>query len=163
MSVGKPLYRLHCLAMATLATLAILAGGRDAGAGDAEKGRAKAVLCIACHGATGIGARPEIPNLGGQNQAYLITQMKALRRSGQDQVPSSAPGLRADVVMGHQAAAMTDADIDDLVAYYSSRSCMSTKAKPTGRQHPVMSRQADLISEPDIGALAHYFSSRTCE
>ena len=129
MSVGKPLNRLLCLAMATLA---ILAGGRDAGAGDAEKGRAKAVLCIACHGATGIGARPEIPNLGGQNQAYLITQMKALRRSGQDQVPSSAPGLRADVVMGHQAAALTDADIDDLIAYYSSRSCMSTKAKPTG-------------------------------
>jgi cytochrome c553 len=117
-----------------MATLAIVAGGSDAGAGDAEKGRAKAVVCIACHGATGAGARPEIPHLAGQNQTYLIAQMKALRRTGQDAVNPSAPGLRADVVMGHQAAALSDADIDDIAAYYSSRSCVSVK---TGDARPL--------------------------
>ncbi len=121
MSAGKTL--LHVIAV--MLTLTISAGG--AVAGDVEKGKAKAVACIACHGATGIGGRPEIPNLAGQHESYLAVQIKAFRRA---EVGVGKPGeatFRYDPVMGHQAGGMTNADADDLAAYYSSRPCAPEK------------------------------------
>jgi cytochrome c553 len=122
MSAGKTL--LHVIVLAITA-LAIMAGG--ASAGDVEKGKAKAVLCVACHGATGIGAHPEIPNLAGQHAAYLVAQIKAFRRTELSQAKPGEPAVRYDPVMGHQAVGMTDADADDLAAYYSSRPCVPEK------------------------------------
>ena len=121
MSAGKTL--LHVIA----AVLTLTASADGAVAGDAEKGKAKAVACIACHGATGIGARPEIANLAGQHETYLAAQIKAFRRA---EVGVSKPGeatFRYDAVMGHQAGGMTNADAEDLAAYYSSRPCAPEK------------------------------------
>jgi len=81
-------------------------------AGDAAAGKAKAALCAACHGADGIATMPAYPNLAGQNEAYLVTAMKAYRdkqRNG---------GMAG--IMQMQAANLSDADIDNIAAHFSS-------------------------------------------
>lgn len=122
MSAGKTLRPVIALAV-----LALAAASGGAVAGDVEKGKAKSVMCIACHGATGTGAHPEIPNLAGQHAAYLVAQIKAFRRSQLGNAKPGGPTVRYDPVMGHQALGLTDADADDLAAYYSSRPCVSEK------------------------------------
>ena len=78
-------------------------------AGDAAAGKGKAALCAACHGADGISPNDLWPNLKGQKFGYLVKQMKALR-----------DGSRTDPMMSPMAAPLTDEDIDDLAAYFSS-------------------------------------------
>ena len=81
-------------------------------AGDIEAGKAKAVTCAACHGAAGISPAEMWPNLAGQKKDYLAKQIKAFR-----------DGVRTDPSMTAMVANLTDADIDNLAAYYSSLSC----------------------------------------
>jgi cytochrome c553 len=78
-------------------------------AGDIAAGKAKAAVCAACHGAAGISAMPLWPNLAGQKDQYLVKQLKAFR-----------DGTRKDPSMSPMATALTDADIDNLAAYFSS-------------------------------------------
>ncbi len=78
-------------------------------AGDASAGRAKAAVCAACHGPNGISNNPQWPNLAGQQDLYLIKQLKAFR-----------DGTRVDPLMSAQAQPLSDRDIEDLAAYFSS-------------------------------------------
>lgn len=78
-------------------------------AGDVEAGKAKSVMCAACHGPAGISISPIWPNLAGQKEAYLVKQIKAFK-SGERIDPSMAP----------MVSGLTDADIDNLAAYYAS-------------------------------------------
>ena len=80
-------------------------------AGDVAAGQARAALCAACHGANGISANDLWPNLAGQKEAYLIKQMKAFR-----------DGVRSDPMMSPMAQPLTDTDIENLSAYFSSLS-----------------------------------------
>lgn len=77
-------------------------------AGDPAAGKAKATICAACHGANGISPNPLWPNLKGQKEQYLIKQIKAFR-DGQRNDPSMAPMVKS----------LSDADIDNLAAYFS--------------------------------------------
>jgi len=80
-----------------------------AAAADAAAGRTKAAQCAVCHGPNGIATLPEAPNLAGQNEIYLI---KALREF--------KTGVRKNEMMSMMAAGLSDADIEDLAAYYQS-------------------------------------------
>ncbi len=80
-------------------------------AGDAAAGKVKAAVCAACHGANGIAMMPGYPNLAGQNEAYLVTAIKAYRDKQRNGGMS--------VIMQMQAASLSDADIDNLAAYFS--------------------------------------------
>ena len=77
-------------------------------AGDPRMGKQKSVTCTACHGANGISNNPLWPNLKGQKQQYLVKQLKAFRS-----------GQRNDPVMSPMARPLSDADIENLAAYYS--------------------------------------------
>ena len=77
-------------------------------AGDAAAGKAKSATCIACHDANGISSNDLWPNLAGQKEAYLVKQLKAFR-----------DGSRKDPMMEPMAKPLTDADIDNLAAFYS--------------------------------------------
>lgn len=88
--------------------LSCLAGIVSA-AGDAAAGKDKAALCAACHGPDGISTNDLWPNLAGQKFGYLVKQLKALR-----------DGTRTDPMMSPMAAPLTDEDIDNLAAYFSS-------------------------------------------
>ena len=78
-------------------------------AGDAAAGKAKSMTCAGCHGANGISNNPMWPNLAGQKQAYLASSLKMYRDGG-----------RKNAMMSAMAKNLTDADIANLSAYYSS-------------------------------------------
>ncbi|RBW49412.1 c-type cytochrome [Marinobacter sp. F3R11] len=81
-------------------------------AGDAAAGKTKAAVCAACHNLNGVAQIPMYPNLAGQHEQYLVSSLKAYRDKQRN-------GGMAAIMQG-QAAALSDADIDDLAAYYSS-------------------------------------------
>lgn len=90
-------------------TLGLTLVSSTAAAADAAAGRTKAAQCAVCHGPNGIATLPEAPNLAGQNEIYLI---KALREF--------KTGVRKNEMMSMMAAGLSDADIEDLAAYYQS-------------------------------------------
>ncbi len=88
---------------------ALLLPGHLSLAADIAAGKAKSASCAGCHGANGISANPLWPNLAGQKAAYLVKQLKAFR-----------DGTRQDPMMAPMARPLSDADIENLAAYYSS-------------------------------------------
>lgn len=79
-------------------------------AGDAAAGKQKAVVCAACHGPDGNSINPIWPKLAGQHAAYLTKQMRAFRS-----------GERKDPIMSPMAIPLSDADIDNISAFYASQ------------------------------------------
>jgi len=79
-------------------------------AADAAAGKAKSVVCAACHGPAGVSSNPMWPNLAGQKEQYLAKQIKDFR-----------DGKRKDPLMSPMAAALSDADIANLAAFFSSQ------------------------------------------
>ena len=92
-----------------LLCLGVLAGGHAASAADARAGRAKAQACSVCHGPNGISVVPDAPNLAGQPEIYVTNQLRAYRG-----------GERRHEVMTVIAKPLTDAEIADLAAWFSS-------------------------------------------
>ena len=77
--------------------------------GDINAGRKKAVICVACHGADGIGKSESYPNLQGQKYGYLKKQLQELRS-----------GVRKAPHMSAMARPLSDQDIEDLSTFFSS-------------------------------------------
>ena len=92
----------------TLPLLA-LAWGHQVKAADIDAGKAKAAVCAACHGVDGKASVPVYPHLAGQNAAYLVKQLKAFK-----------DGSRKEPLMVPFMAPLTDADMENLAAYYAS-------------------------------------------
>jgi len=89
--------------------VALLAAGY-AQAADAEAGKAKAAMCIACHGADGNSVNPIWPNLAGQNASYISKQLADFKS-----------GARVDPTMVGMVAALTEEDMANIAAYFSSQ------------------------------------------
>jgi cytochrome c553 len=81
-------------------------------AGDAQAGKEKSATCAACHGADGTAKIESYPHLAGQNEQYLINALKAYKNKQRQ-------GGQAAIMQG-MAANLSDQDIQDLAAYYSS-------------------------------------------
>jgi cytochrome c553 len=79
-------------------------------AGDAAAGKAKSAICAACHGVDGTSMNPLWPNLKGQEEQYLVKQIKAFR-----------DGDRKDPSMAPMVAMLSDEDIANLAAYFASQ------------------------------------------
>jgi len=92
--------------------LVLMAFPLSALAGDIEAGKTKSATCAACHGSNGISNVPVYPNLQGQHEAYLVSALNAYKAGNRQ------GGLSA--VMVPQATSLSDQDIEDLAAYYSS-------------------------------------------
>lgn len=80
-------------------------------AGNAAAGQNKSAVCHACHGPTGNAVQPIYPDLGGQHQDYLEKTLRAFR-----------DGSRPNAIMAGFATNLSDTDIEDLAAWYSSQS-----------------------------------------
>ena len=65
--------------------------------------------CAACHGAEGVARDSEVPNLAGQNEVYLVNQLRAFRS-----------GARRHPEMRFMSKTMTDAEIEAYAAYYTA-------------------------------------------
>jgi len=105
------------LISAALACLAMTTTGAYAG-GNADAGKDLATTCLACHGETGNSMAPTFPNIAGQGEKYLLKQLKEIK-SGARPVPTMA-GLLDN---------MSDQDLADIAAYYSSQSRSMGAAK----------------------------------
>lgn len=92
---------------ALLLAAALLAAGPANAAGTAAP--EKAAVCAACHGADGKATQPIYPHLAGQYASYLEQALREYRA-----------GKRKNPIMGAQAATLTDADIEQLAAYYAA-------------------------------------------
>ena len=78
-------------------------------AGDPAAGQQKTAVCAACHGADGNGLAPNFPKLAGQNESYLLKQLKEIKG-----------GVRTVPEMTGMLDAMSEQDLADIAAYFAS-------------------------------------------
>jgi cytochrome c553 len=97
------------LLIASVAALASLASVAQA-AGDATAGKAKSAACAGCHGADGNSMNPMWPTLAGQHPDYIAKQLAEFKS-----------GVRVDPTMAGMAAPLSEQDMADLAAYFSSQ------------------------------------------
>jgi cytochrome c553 len=97
------------LLSAAVLVAAIAVNSASLAAGNADAGKAKSAVCAACHGVEGISALSVNPNLAGQVPGYIAAQLKAFKS-----------GERSNAIMAGQSAALSDEDMADLDAFYSS-------------------------------------------
>src|SRR5713101_6069407 len=98
------------LAVYLFASVCLLVdGGSVCSAGDVKAGRAKAMMCQACHGLDGLSKTPDAPNIAGQTEQYIAAQLQAFKA-----------GTRKSDAMSVVAPSLSDNDVEDLAAYFSA-------------------------------------------
>lgn len=103
-------------AVAAAAALFIFA--LPAVAADAEAGRAKAQVCAACHGAEGNSDNPQWPSLAAQPAQFIATALFMFRE-----------GNRKDALMSPMANGLSNAEMQDLAAYFSAQKAAPPRHK----------------------------------
>lgn len=107
--------------VAAVTLVAVLGwNGPVTAAGTAEAGQSKAATCAACHGMDGNSPNPEWPSLAGQHAAYAVKQLRHFKA-----------GERSNPLMTPMATMLSDQDMEDLAAYFSSQT-----PRPTGEAEP---------------------------
>ena len=81
-------------------------------AGDAAAGKAKSAACGGCHGFDGNSSIPAYPKLAGQNETYIVNQIKAFKANTD----------RQNAIMMGMAAGLSDEDTADIGAYFQAQS-----------------------------------------
>jgi cytochrome c553 len=105
-----------CRRFATTAVFLALSTSALAASGDAEVGRKKSTPCAACHGANGISATPDFPNLAGQHADYLHAALKHYKN-----------GKRKNPIMQGQVANLSEKDMLDLSAFFAHQKGLEIK------------------------------------
>ncbi|MFT4606822.1 MAG: cytochrome c553 [Urechidicola sp.] len=86
-------------------------------AADIQAGKSKSAACAGCHGADGNSISGTWPNLAGQHASYLAKQLKDYKS-----------GARVNATMQGMAGILaTDADIQNVAAYYQSQKLKPVK------------------------------------
>jgi cytochrome c553 len=85
-------------------------GRTHASAAKIEAGRAKSATCAACHGAEGVAAAPQWPNLAGQHETYLLAALEGYKDGG-----------RVDMVMNPLMGALDLATLEELAAFFAAQ------------------------------------------
>lgn len=87
--------------------------------GDAEAGKTKStsLACVGCHGADGNSPGATFPNLAGQHADYIVQQLQAFKSED-----------RSEPTMTPMAMPLTEQDMLDLAAYYSSQTVKMNSA-----------------------------------
>lgn len=88
-------------------------------AADAAAGEQKAAVCAACHGTDGNSSVAENPKLAGQNASYLVKQMLDIKE-----------GRREVALMAGMLDGMSEADLEDIAAFYSEQEITLEGADP---------------------------------
>ena len=92
--------------------------------GDPEQGKAmsKTAGCYGCHGVRGVSDKTRVPNLAGQNDLYLIKQLKEFQISHGSGDSSGVLG-RHNKDMDMKVTKLRDEDIWNLAIFYLELSC----------------------------------------
>ncbi len=92
-------------------SLLMIAGPSMAlGRGNPAQGRKMAATCEGCHGKGGRSTTPQFPVLAGQYYDYIVHALKAYRS-----------GTRKNAIMNGMASNLSNQQIKDLAAYFSSQ------------------------------------------
>lgn len=83
--------------------------------GNASAGKKVSANCASCHGNGGVSTSGAIPNLAGQHATYLASSLQAFKSKTRD-----------NSIMSAMAAGLSDADIENVAAFYSQNSCKVT-------------------------------------
>jgi len=116
--------------------------------GDAEAGKAKSAMCGACHGATGLSPAPTYPNLAGQQSAYIAKQLADFKS-----------GARTDMMMAPMAASLSEQDMADLGAYFSSQprggeqAAVSTDDSASTAEVPASAENVEIVTATSAKAI----------
>jgi cytochrome c553 len=118
----------------------LLAVAAQAQEGSVEAGKMKSATCAACHGVDGNSVTPDWPSLAGQHASYMIRQLKAFKN-----------GDRVNVTMKPFADMLSDQDVADVAAYFSSQ-----KPTPKGADPALVSLGQQIYrgGVPDRGIAA---------
>jgi cytochrome c553 len=88
------------------------AAGAAGAAGDPAAGRIKSEACLGCHGIpsyNNVYPTYHVPKITGQSAEYLVAALQAYR-----------DGQRTHQTMTPQALSMSDQDMQDIAAYWST-------------------------------------------
>jgi len=89
-----------------------------------------AEACTVCHGVDGISSQSQVPNLAGQQRAYLRRQLLLIRETAWGAEPREGEAWRSHPIMEAQTARIPIADIDAIARYYTELDCRG--ANPGG-------------------------------
>lgn len=78
--------------------------------GDAAAGQAKSALCGSCHGVDGNSPLAMNPKLAGQSAKYMVKQLQDFKS-----------GARPGATMAAMVLSLSDQDMEDIAAWYSSQ------------------------------------------
>ncbi len=94
----------------SIITAGLLCAGLSTAAlsADLNAGAKAAQSCMMCHGDNGLSTMPGTPSLAGQSEIYLASQLRQFR-----------DGKRHNEVMNVIAKPLSDADIDNISAYFA--------------------------------------------
>jgi cytochrome c553 len=102
---------------------------------DIEAGKQKAQVCVACHGPAGNSTNPVMPSLAGQPAQFISIELFQFRE-----------GNRKDAQMTPMAVNLSNADMNDLAAYFSAQK----PEPPTHKTDP-----ANAAAAPDLAKQLH--------
>ncbi|GEA09643.1 c-type cytochrome [Alteromonas sp. KUL49] len=85
--------------------------------GNAEAGQAKSAVCAACHGMDGNSMIDINPKIAGQHESYIVKQLQEFKLASQ----TGGEEGRNNAVMNGMAAPLSEQDMLDLAAYFSSQ------------------------------------------
>jgi cytochrome c553 len=87
--------------------------------GDAAAGQAKSALCGSCHGVDGNSLMAMNPKLAGQSARYMVKQLQEFKS-----------GARESAIMASMVLSLSDQDMEDIAAWYSSQQPTIQGANP---------------------------------
>lgn len=93
-------------------TAALICASAAQADGSVAAGKQKAYTCFGCHGIenyNNVYPTYRVPKLGGQHPEYIIAALKAYKS-----------GERTHATMHAQASSLSDQDMADIAAYFSS-------------------------------------------
>ena len=103
----------------TLSMAAAMVSSVAVAGGDAAAGKAKSAMCAGCHMADGNSVNGMWPKIAGQHESYLIKQLQDFKAGG-----------RVDPTMQPMAAGLSEDDMANLAAFYSSQALKTGEADP---------------------------------
>ena len=109
-------------AMAILLATTFMSHAAEEAKSKADPAKGKVIaetVCVACHGADGNSPASANPHLAGQGSEYIYKQLKNFK------AVDGKPAARNNPIMGGMVAALSDDDMKNLAAWFSSQ-----KAKP---------------------------------
>ncbi len=127
------------LSVLLVASVTVFSAHAEEVKGDAKAGQKKNAMCIGCHGIVGYQASfPEIhkvPMIAGQGAGYIIASLNAYKK-----------GERKHPTMRGVAETLTDQDMADLAAFYSTSGVVADSA-PLGKAADGSVKAMELITK----------------